>query len=239
MFGHSSNFGGQMYPRTVNTFSIIHQNIRSLRQNFDKLVECLYAFYADKPALIFLTETWIFKDEAFEYKLPGYSLNTFCNDLQQSGGVAVYIRNDLKQYCKVDRRELFSSDMLKVTLTMNNKKVVFFCFYRLHGESAYEFMEDLENYLRPQRNSPNVVIVGDMNIDIMENSAVVRNYKSLLAEYGLMSYVNQPTRITPTKQSCLDHIFGKFDGLSVFGVSSWVRNFNITDHCMTGLKFQL
>lgn len=51
---HSSEF--------INNFFIIHQNIRSLRKNFDVFLAHLESFL-NKPALIFLSEIWIYENE--------------------------------------------------------------------------------------------------------------------------------------------------------------------------------
>lgn len=74
-----------------NNFQMVHQNIRSLRKNFDLLLSNLQSF--DKqPDIIFLSEIWIYDCEKNDYNIPGYNFFANCNDTYSSGGVAVFIK---------------------------------------------------------------------------------------------------------------------------------------------------
>jgi len=81
----------------VNNF-IIHQNIRSLRNNFDVFVSHLETL-KNLPTIIVLSEIWIYTDEQFNYNIQGYSLISNCNDHYSSGGISVYIKNDFSGCC--------------------------------------------------------------------------------------------------------------------------------------------
>ena len=58
-----------------DSFIIVHQNIRSLRSNFDNLVSNLNAFNR-LPDIIFLTELWIYSLEVDNFSIPNYTF--FC-----------------------------------------------------------------------------------------------------------------------------------------------------------------
>lgn len=57
-----------------STLTIVHQNIRSLRQNFDSLCLNLEAFQY-LPDIVFVSEIWIFSYEINDYHIPGYNFS--------------------------------------------------------------------------------------------------------------------------------------------------------------------
>lgn len=63
----------------------VHQNIRSLRRNFDLLVTNLDAFMSF-PTLIFVSEIWIYSFEVDEFNLPNYKFYANPNDSYPAGG---------------------------------------------------------------------------------------------------------------------------------------------------------
>ena len=76
----------------------------------------------------------------------------------------------------------------------------------------------------------NCFLVSDMNINLLETSAIGSKYLNSLKVNGCYQGIKEPTRVTPTSKSLLDHIVHK-DCLSnhEFGV---VKT-NITDHHAT------
>lgn len=120
-----------------NNFLVVHQNIRSLRKNFDLFVTHLQSF--DKqPDMIFLTEIWIYECEIVDFNIPGYMFSANCNDTYSSGGVAVFIKTDYNNF-EISNSSLGSADMLKVVCEINYEKYCFICIYRLHVKSKDVF----------------------------------------------------------------------------------------------------
>ena len=80
-------------------FTLLNLNIRSLNKNLDKLKECLKAVKS-KFSIIGLTETQLTDKPADYLKLPGYNLDHVNRVGQNSGGVCLYISNDIKYRIK-------------------------------------------------------------------------------------------------------------------------------------------
>jgi len=77
---------------TNSSVFIVHQNIRSIRENFDSLLAHLNTS-SILPDFIFLSEIWIYKNEVNDYTIPGYK--EFCaatNESSVSGGVGVFVK---------------------------------------------------------------------------------------------------------------------------------------------------
>ena len=50
-----------------------------------------------------------------------------------------------------------------------------------------------------------ILIFGDFNIDTLKDEKAQRDYKNLLSAYNLVIRNFEPTRVTPTSKTCIDH----------------------------------
>lgn len=215
-----------------SSFLIIHQNIRSMRQNFDLLIANLEAF-TKLPEIIFVSEIWIFSCETSHYSIPGYNFYANTNDSYSSGGVGVFVSNLFN--CDVRVIDFKSADLIEVCCNIVGEVFTFICVYRLHAFSSNSFIEELSNFLS-HISTKNLVIVGDFNIDMLTDCSISDTYKVLIAENGFTSYVNNITR--PSSYSCLDHVFARFKNIPAdfpYGIN---LDLHITDHNMTGLYLE-
>uniref|UniRef100_A0A1B0C8M7 Reverse transcriptase domain-containing protein n=2 Tax=Lutzomyia longipalpis TaxID=7200 RepID=A0A1B0C8M7_LUTLO len=71
--------------------------------------------------------------------------------------------------------------------------------------------------------------MGDININTISPSSS-SEYESLLAEHGLRSLVNEPTRIFGAASTCLDHVYCRCSPRWGDGGDARVLHFGITDH---------
>lgn len=76
-------------------FKILHQNIRSVRANFDCF---LVQLEAEKiiPDIIVLTEIWIKESESHLYEIPNYNSFIKTNENYRAGGVKVFIKTNVE-----------------------------------------------------------------------------------------------------------------------------------------------
>ena len=98
-----------------------------------------------------------------------------------------------------------------------------------------EFLDELD-LLLSHNNSSNLLLLGDFNLDLLLYCEVTDAYSALLAKYGLNSFLNEPTR--PLSGTCIDHVIGRFK-FDLNTCESFDVDLNITDHCMTGLIFNI
>lgn len=182
-------------------FSILHQNIQSLRANFD-VFSVYVASLITPPDLIFVSEIWIYESECSSFNLPNYNFEACCNDSYRAGGVGVFIHNDLAK-SSLQCFNWSSADAIILDIKLNKQVWSFLCIYRFHNANITTFCNDLDNLLRSINNN-NIVMLGDININLL-NSSISYNYQTILASYGFRSFLNEPTR----KLSCLDHVFVK------------------------------
>ena len=113
--------------------------------------------------------------------------------------------------------------------------------YRPHSDSIVNFTNKLNDILHTDTLcESNVVIVGDLNIDILSNHiAPVNNFISCLRSLRFLPVITRPTRFPTSEQnghpSALDHIWVN----ECIHFTSGIILSDITDHCPTFLFVNL
>lgn len=218
----------------MNSFVIIHQNIRSLRKNFD-LFLCNITVNSMKPDLIILTEIWINTEESNFYKIPNYNLYTKCNDSYRAGGVAVYIKDTLSNVQNI-HLNCYTADVLLISFEFSNQTFHVLAIYRLLFHSIELFINEFEDiFTNNLKRYKNLFWVGDVNINIIfENEANFYKvgYNTMMAENGLECMLSEPTRITDLSETCIDHVFVRNSSKNLISVVASVLHLDITDHSM-------
>ncbi|XP_059048262.1 uncharacterized protein LOC131843606 [Achroia grisella] len=83
-----------------------------------------------------------------------------------------------------------------------------------------------------------IIIVGDMNINLMENSLIGEKYKNMLCDSGLQSAINECTReeIVGGRlvSSCIDHVWVR----SRHRIAAHMLTCKISDHYMIGVNLE-
>ncbi|XP_022163951.1 uncharacterized protein LOC111029296 [Myzus persicae] len=203
-------------------------NIRSVNANFDELLLYLENdINYKKIDILILTETW-HSVENCVFTIPGYNTYYSSTKRNQNDGVIVFVKCDLPvilyEFGSVD------SNILKLSLCINNTPLVFYCVYRSPASNTNDFIVNLRNIFDKENTDKGYnFLIGDMNINIIEN--INNDYLDMLAEHGYKSYINIYTRL-PLKgnYSCLDHIFIKTQQSNLNLIEAGVIQSHITDH---------
>jgi hypothetical protein len=212
-------------------FTLLYCNIRSMRQNFNNfLVE--FSQLQKSVTLIVLSEVWINSDELNLYKIPDYKMFAQCNNTYRAGGVICYV---LDSVCVTETNvtSMRTADTLLLDIKINKHYFKLFCIYRIQHFSEKDFITELETYI--DHFTCNTIMLGDINIDLLDGKNNSRLYSNLMENNGFQAIVNKATRITDKSKTLIDHIFIKHRQLNNF--KSAIFDVNITDHCLLGLKF--
>lgn len=208
---------------------ILHQNIRSLRKNFDLLLADLTTNNI-LPDLIILTETWINSSEIDFYNIPNYYSIAKCNDELRSGGIIIYIKNSIVCNSNLDVIKMVTADILKISVRVFKLEFHILALYRLHLFTIEQFVNEMERVLYSCKAIQNLLVIGDMNINILLNISLVDNYKMVMAVNGLECLVNEPTRIAGDSATCIDHVFARVSCKNTKTVEATVIHSGLTDH---------
>lgn len=152
-----------------------------------------------------ITETWLDEGEENMFNLRDYKSFNSIRKQQRGGGVAIYVRNVYS--CKEVTTIQDTHEIQVVEIKMNNKTYNFVIIYNPNKPNAINMMESLSQVLE-SLGSSNIVLIGDLNIDINEKSDLTDNYIDFIQSYGLILNNKLPTREASDHglKSLIDHV---------------------------------
>ena len=237
----SANRNGDVF---LNIFSM---NIRSLPKNGGELVNFIGCMER-KFDVIILTEIGarnlsvvlnLFQNYNFHYVLPHNN---------NYGGVGIYthdsllnivLRDDvmLTKSCNCSKCEFES---LFIEFMYNGLSFTVGGIYRHPSGNVTHFVSSLETILTKLDDRKNVILAGDMNIDLIKHTNEnVISYMSTMMSYRYLPYVTLPTRITQFSTTCIDHIFVKKSYKEkVISTLCGMFHCDISDHLPCFISFQ-
>ena len=202
-----------------NNYFLLHINISSLHAHLDELKELLLAIKI-MPALILICETRIRNKPLLNVNIDGYSLMHKPSPTQAGGvGIPVYVRNDIR----VKRNDDFNLNLegcedlwIDVELNCSKNHYLFGVIYRHPNSKVNNFLQELNTKLSliTQKNKK-CIIMGDININLLEKSGQTVDYLLKLQSSSFFSVLNKPTQITPTSKTLIDHILTNDVNLTV------------------------
>lgn len=214
------------------SFKIFHNNIRSLSQNFEQLQVVLHDLEYDFDCLV-LTETFQLDNLAL-FHIEGYDLVYNGGIFNKNDGIVFYLKNNLDYNFEIV--QVGQCSVLKVLITLGDARLQVTGVYKSPTIPIKEFDDSFHEYLRVHcRNDICHVIVGDFNINILEDSLDVLSYLNVLSEEDFVSVVNKPTRVQGNSSSCIDHMLVK----SIGHYTPIIVKNHITDHFSTILFVKL
>ena len=112
----------------------------------------------------------------------------------------------------------------------NNEKFEIYAIYKSPIIKDSDFINNLEEYLNDKKNNEcHQILIGDININILEDTKASLEYVNTLAALGFIPRITKPTRTTGKSTSCIDHCFIKTNK-SIDNISSGIIDTKITDH---------
>ena len=145
--------------------------------------------------------------------VPGYPSVFRNRESIRGGGVGAYIHELIKFKRRKDIEDLQPDlEHLWIEIPGHNKhsKTLIGVMYRstrtLSNSEWLECFESLLGYLTVNWNGL-LVLLGDIKIDMLQPSNnLTKQYQSILDVFGIQQMVNQPTRVTRTSRTLIDHI---------------------------------
>lgn len=211
-------------------FRCLCLNIRLLTKNWDDFCTCVRPILSCIDVIV-LVEINIKVEENSLYYLDGFCAE-FENRVHKKGGViAMFIKNNIN-YERVNI-ETSAYENLTVKIVSKSKEKVISGICRPPKLNLIEFMEEFGQITNMKRAHNDVVVLGDMNINIRNNTNnVVLNYHEMLALKGMCNIIKGATRVDLNPGTCtlIDHILVNLPKIRTF--SAIVEN-DISDHYST------
>ncbi|KAK3928861.1 putative RNA-directed DNA polymerase from transposon X-element [Frankliniella fusca] len=172
------------------------------------------------PGIAVFTEHWLSEDEMEEFTIPNYTkVSHFSRKRSRGGGVLILKRNNID--CKVqkwkDIEDTNDEDLIEaaaIEIKIQEKEIKIIGLYRTptlsKGKTKIRQIEDFEEKLQDillKIKNGNACIIGDFNIDFLENSREKKLIVNLLSSSGYYQLINEGTRQGAKKISCIDNVF--------------------------------
>ena len=104
------------------------------------------------------------------------------------------------------------AEAIWLEIKLKQKKIILAFIYRPPNEHTISY-KTWSNYMDDAISSAyaedkNIIILGDFNIDLLgKHPHQDSSWSSVIENYELSQLITNYTRVTPTKQSLLDHIY--------------------------------
>jgi hypothetical protein len=217
---------------------IMHLNIRDItaKNKFDALQDLSLAF-PRRPCAIVLTETWLSANSAGLYDMRHYSCHHLVRSRRGGGGVSIYVDSGgpvLGTFSSAGLLDDKDGQVLRVDTKLNNTNASIIGCYRPPKGNVKSFLDFLGSFLSEAlRHTPNIVLAGDFNIDLMNDSPDARELIEMTLCTNLVGCIDQPTRIAIDRRSRRSATL--LDGLFICdtlarSVNSGIVTADISDH---------
>lgn len=218
-------------------FKILFQNIQSIN-NKHHLLEALVEEDSSYRAIC-ISESWLSEAKLELTQISGYTIAShFSRTVRVGGGVCILLQHDI-EYEEVETITNISIEynleLCAVKLTREN--IILICAY-WNGVNNDIFNSQLDNLLILLQNKypqTDIVIGGDFNINILENSNKRHTFIETMSEHNLTQYINSPTHFTKTSSTCIDLVFTNTNKYK----ETSVKNLGFTNHMATVLTLNL
>lgn len=190
--------------------SVMHLNARSINKNIDNILILLQSLTV-KFSVLAITETWI--DETFNQsvpQIPGYSSLSKPRIGKKGGGLALYIKNDLKYKVVEFNDSARYSDFEFLFIDLTDRQARVGVIYRPPNTNIDSFNEQYNSMLHQAASTKKTVIItGDFNINLLNFEDHTGTEKFLENSFSnfLHPCITRPTRISPTTSTLIDNIF--------------------------------
>ena len=133
------------------------------------------------------------------------------DSVTNAGGVGVDIHDTISYRLRTDiPNSLHSSQSLWIKVTPHKKQYIFGVIYRHPNNNINAFTESLSetpHYLSDLKVPFFVCVYVNINLLHHKIALPIRNYISTCSSYGCLKLITNPTRITPSSCTLIDHIY--------------------------------
>ena len=212
-------------------------NSRSLANKFNE-IEAKIANLKEKITFIVITETHLNSSRDVCLEIQGYNSKIFYRDSDHlGGGIKIYYLDHISVeiipnfYSRACEYIVMKADV------PGFGKLCVCSIYRPPQANCNDFFVFIESIFQYFREN-NVIILGDMNINVLDTNSQVSYYNNLLESYGYKNEIYLPTHVnqsTHVDGSCLDHIVHNMP----IDANSYVLYPNISDHYAVAALFPI
>lgn len=179
--------------------------------------------------IIVLSECWLSKVSSLP-TIEGYSSHKTSRNYNQNDGVVVMI-NDRHNF-EVEEPHFVEANCLVIKFGTNHVAII--AIYRSPSfKNLDNFLSSLNDLLDKLSHFCNIVITGDININILNDDANSSAYLDITSFYGLLPAIYSPTR----GKNCLDHVIVRTNQSAItFNLQTTISDHNAILFCLNYKK---
>lgn len=192
----------------LETITIMHHNIQSITNKIPSIELFLHTLRQKNnliPEVMCFTETWLTPSNNQCINFPGYTnVSSFIRPNRSGGGSSIFVKDTLDftpLVINVDPIEFcFEFSAVK----SRSLQLVVLCIYRSNNRcSDFDlFLKNLDLTLKNLFNMKFLIVCGDFNVDLVENSSQRTQLYTILNMFNMKVTVLSPTRITRDSSTC-------------------------------------
>jgi Reverse transcriptase (RNA-dependent DNA polymerase) len=207
-------------------FNVLYTNIHSLRNKLDEL-NFILTEYSDLPEAVVICETWLSESMAKFCNIPGYIAVHNCRS-DGYAGLSVFVKDGI-EFEVVCNEKLDRNQFILLSFKAQNFKLL-----SVYRDSAERIPRQFFRYIdRILEKNNKLLIIGDFNIDLYDDTRVVNEYRDLWTSnnFTLMNRMTDGdyTYYGPYGPSLIDHFITDMTDLS-YNIDRIPTA--LTDHCL-------
>lgn len=211
--------------KLCNNFTVCHLNIRSLNNKFSDLKSYILQ---NSYSAIAISESWLNVDLPDSlYQIPNYTM-VRQDRATRGGGLVLYVLNNIKiDIIEIPLEEPSPVEFLIVKLTFSKVTLGLGVIYRppFTNYTSLSILSDIVvNFAKLKIE--NFIMLGDININLVNDNAMTRFFNNLLLEYDCKQSIKTPTRVTDETEALIDIIISNSD----LNITAQVSSFSLSDH---------
>ena len=199
----------------VNGMRIAHHNVQGITSKLFELYQWFNAS-ADSATIYCLTETWL-KPGSSTLQVPGFTVFTsppLCRPGQPRSylpGSCLIIPNSLivqqPPICETLEQSCRFLNIVCCFVTCSCYQLCIVSIYRSPSTDSRAGLQELQHIITElSLVSKYIVIAGDFHIDLLSPSTITTVYSEFLSDYNSTQHIVEPSRVTSTSETLIDHI---------------------------------
>lgn len=177
----------------------------------------------EDPDIFCMSEHGLNEDDMSSHIIEGYNIAaSFCRQQHKCGGVAIYAKTniEIEEYMEQDKLSIVVEGNVEFAITRvkyeKNQQLIIIVLYRPPSGSLDTFFSVLNMILaKGSLKKKDIVICGDINIDVLIEGPARRRLNDTLNMFGQTATINTPTRTVITKTTAtataIDNIITNVD----------------------------
>ena len=221
---YSVNQISDLIPSRNDHVTLVHHNIRSFNANGDQFLTLFDEINRAIDLFVF-TETW-FRDVHVS-EVDNYN-SYHTTRSQTGGGVSIYCHNSHISQKLDNFSGIFNTfEVVAAMVYFNDQIFQIVGVYRPPNSNKNQFLVEFEEYMSESTSENNLIILGDFNIDIGQDSVDAIDLVGLMTSFNCRSLIFDPTRISLSgRASTIDQIWTNVES----DFDSGVIECDVSDH---------